>query len=804
MDKGVNMNSIHELVYDYLKQQDGPITSKQILDNVLPGFLKSGTLQVILKELQKKKRVTKKKVGKDNLFSVVQDEKADNFNKEKLNLSFNYGIRLDNPSFLVHIPDGYKINNPRGTNFTAWLPNPKNPNDLSSAIVRISPCTPPEMRDCAGKVTKIDLAKIIDLFSTKSYEDSYNEVHEVNIVNTPLCGCAYLCYSDYWCGIVNLYTDKNIISFRMEMKELSRCDRQLAEKIFFDWINTIEIKNPPETNKELDDPSFMDMKLTESGVKKYCDEISDYKAHLEALKTICLKDLITIYTGKEVDASKLLLEFNNLLYDFAVIKSMVYKKIIKTVNYVIDKNPENPLIVDLCAMCYAQIEEKERLLGNGDEIFLDIPDVCYIKDSLKKENLKKFSTDFDERVEFYKNHIESKYKIRFIKEMKDYIKERREFYKGLDKQFDEVENNISSCINSTSAGLREICNQNIPFPLEERLYRELTNNLMDLLCGLYDVVFETFNYAAASKTVRKLALASIVNSYERWVTKYYCNIVIRCGSHLEYTRKITDNYKGKQVVENLEKMKKDLKKYKELSFDYDEKLKTAKDRVADRIKSLEKQIENYDEDVKKLEKNLEVTQKQYEKVKKEYDNLNNGNVGQKAADNSDSKLESVIEKLKENSKNVEAAKKEINDNNITIENLGFFSSGRKKELKNRNMELEGKILDYSKEIDEYNDSLLTLYSDRLKVLQEVDQKLDETSLKFENAADELNKAEAKLNESKEKNLDYLNRQLSEINVLYKNFNDEYIYHQFHLKDLKQVFDNFGISGRGVDFEYKIQ
>ena len=81
------MNSIHELVYDYLKQQDGPITSKQILDNVLPGFLKSGTLQVILKELQKKKRVTKKKVGKDNLFSVVQDEKADNFNKEKLNLT---------------------------------------------------------------------------------------------------------------------------------------------------------------------------------------------------------------------------------------------------------------------------------------------------------------------------------------------------------------------------------------------------------------------------------------------------------------------------------------------------------------------------------------------------------------------------------------------------------------------------------------------------------------------------------------------------------------------------------------------
>ena len=58
------MNSIHELVYDYLKQQDGPITSKQILENAVPKYLNKKELSIVLQELEDENRIVKEKFNK--------------------------------------------------------------------------------------------------------------------------------------------------------------------------------------------------------------------------------------------------------------------------------------------------------------------------------------------------------------------------------------------------------------------------------------------------------------------------------------------------------------------------------------------------------------------------------------------------------------------------------------------------------------------------------------------------------------------------------------------------------------------
>lgn len=58
------MNSIHELVYDYLKQQDSPVTTKQILENAIPKYLNKKELSIVLQELEDENRIVKEKLNK--------------------------------------------------------------------------------------------------------------------------------------------------------------------------------------------------------------------------------------------------------------------------------------------------------------------------------------------------------------------------------------------------------------------------------------------------------------------------------------------------------------------------------------------------------------------------------------------------------------------------------------------------------------------------------------------------------------------------------------------------------------------
>ena len=57
---------------------------------------------------------------------------------------------------------------------------------------------------------------------------------------------------------------------------------------------------------------------------------------------------------------------------------------------------------------------------------------------------------------------------------------------------------------------------------------------------------------------------------------------------------------------------------------------------------------------------------------------------------------------------------------------------------------------------------------------------------------------------KETDVESLKKQLNDLQDFYKDFEDEYIYHQLYLRDLKQVFENFGINNKKIDYDYQLE
>lgn len=68
------MNSLHELVYDYLKQQDSSVTSKQILENAVPKYLNKKELSIVLQELEDEDRIVKGKLSNAYHYSLNPEE----------------------------------------------------------------------------------------------------------------------------------------------------------------------------------------------------------------------------------------------------------------------------------------------------------------------------------------------------------------------------------------------------------------------------------------------------------------------------------------------------------------------------------------------------------------------------------------------------------------------------------------------------------------------------------------------------------------------------------------------------------
>lgn len=693
--RGANMNSIHELVYDYLKQQDSPVTSKQILENAVPKYLNKKELSIVLQELEDENRIVKEKLSNAYHYSLNPEEFDDDYDsyydldKDSLNVTFNENKTYKNKTYSVGIPDGYTLGVDEN-DFIAWLPKDGDPDSCYSGYNVIKQFRTDILSNVFENTIKEEISFNYKLAMTQQYELMFDKVHVLDTSSLPFPCCIHFYYSGCWHAFITLFSEESVTNFRMQMNALSLKDRELAHKIVLDWVKTIKTENPVGMAKELDDISYQTMTLNEENIEEYQNALIEYKKQLRQLRTSHCGIVVNNCHNNDFKTDKTNMEVKSLIYDYSKIMACEYQKLSDTVRKIICQNPDNPLIVDLYALAIAYMDEPEKVTINTDNYLIDIPGIDEIKASIKTEELAKYASFIDDKINYYAQKLEHDRKKQIIEQYKYYI--------------DEQKNKIEMLQNSIFGNLfGDSIEISFPFPYEDN-------------------------------------------------------------------KKIAENAVARKI-KNLKKSIKDAEALKKQTI-------IEQERITDEL----------------TKTNLE-----YEKLIKEEPGVKNS---------INSKFDNIIDNYKKDLK-ISAEQKEnlestIEKNTQEIESLGFFSMGRKKTLKNENLELSSKLVDVRKILEDINKKIDGLDAQKNTELINYDNETKRLREKLDKLMEDRDKSDQIMKECKEIDVESLKKQLSDLQDFYKDFEDEYIYHQLYLRDLKQVFENFGINSKNIDYDYHLE
>ena len=689
------MNSIHELVYDYLKQQNSHVTSKQILENAVPKYLNKKELSIVLQELEDENRIVKEKIGNIYNYSSNPEEFDDDFDsyydldKDSLNVTFNDNRIFENEASSVGIPDGYSLE--VGENdFIAWLPKDGDPDSCYSGYNVIKQFRTDILSNVCENTIKEEISFNYKLAMTQQYELMFDDVHVLDTTCFPFPCCIHFYYSGCWHAIITLFSKGFVSNFRMQMNALTLQDRELAHKIVLDWVKTIKTKNPAGMFKELDDVSYQTMMLNEENIEEYQNALIEYKKQLRQLRTMHCGIAVNDYHDKGFKLDKTNMEIKSLIYDYSKIMVSEYRKLSDTVIKIVSDNPDNPLIVDLYALSIAYMDELEKITINSDNYLIDIPGIDEIKASIKTEELAKYASFIDDKINYYAQKLEKDRKKQIIEQYKYYI----------DEQKNKIEMLQNSIFGNLIGGSIEI---SFPFPYDDN---------------------------------KKIAENAV-------------------------SRKIKNLKKSIKDAENLQKQS-----------------------------ILERE---------RIDDELTKTKLEYEKLTKEESDVKNS---------INRKFNNIIDNYKNEFKTVAEQKEHlestIEKNTHEIESLGFFSMGRKKTLKNENLELSSNLVDARKKYEDINKKIAELNNQKNIELNNYDNDIKQLREKLDKLMEDKEKSDQAMKDCQETDVDNLKKQLSDLQDFFKDFEDEYIYHQLYLRDLKEVFENFGIKDKKIDYDYHLE
>ena len=89
-------------------------------------------------------------------------------------------------------------------------------------------------------------------------------------------------------------------------------------------------------------------------------------------------------------------------------------------------------------------------------------------------------------------------------------------------------------------------------------------------------------------------------------------------------------------------------------------------------------------------------------------------------------------------------------------------------------------------------------------LNNYDNDIKQLREKLDKLMEDKEKSDQAMKDCQETDVDNLKKQLSDLQDFFKDFEDEYIYHQLYLRDLKEVFENFGIKDKKIDYDYHLE
>ena len=193
------------------------------------------------------------------------------------------------------------------------------------------------------------------------------------------------------------------------------------------------------------------------------------------------------------------------------------------------------------------------------------------------------------------------------------------------------------------------------------------------------------------------------------------------------------------------------------------------------------------------------TKLEYEKLTKEESDVKNS---------INRKFNNIIDNYKNEFKIVAEQKEHLENtiekNTHEIESLGFFSMGRKKTLKNENLELSSNLVDTRKKYEDIDKKIVDLNNQKNIELNNYDNDIKQLREKLDMLMEDKEKSDQAMKDCQETDVDNLKKQLSDLQDFFKDFEDEYIYHQLYLRDLKEVFENFGIKDKKIDYDYHLE
>lgn len=433
------MSRISDEVYNYLYYQNEPVEFGEIVKNALSGSLSRKETFDILRELQGDDKVFRSiKSGKayysihseqgesmnplrkynaqysgglynplasllGSLTQITEEDETEEQDLSTYELSFDFGKEYECAAYTVGIPDACVLNkNSENREFVAWIPDETNPEDENA-----SPCIFMSSENIANDdintlKTKEEFLAIMKIVLHQSANLLTNIIdatcfHSINFPEDSGIGVCELLFSGCWHANVIAPSENELVILRVQLNNLKLKDRELADQVVTKWLKTFKLKNPKKFLKQLDDVTYMSMPLNQESLMQYDADVTEYLKHIEVARNTNINQVIQNAQesgNKSIDQIKL--EIKSELFESADIRAGIYRRIVKTVTSLAEKNPDSPLIADLYTKAISHFIDKEELTVNDEIILVPVNGFEEIKASFKTKEIMKYIEELEQ------------------------------------------------------------------------------------------------------------------------------------------------------------------------------------------------------------------------------------------------------------------------------------------------------------------------------------------------------------------------------------------------------------------------
>ncbi len=417
-----------------------------------------------------------------------------------LKLTYDEGIIFENDTYSFAVPDGFVlVSNPDmnsnesdvNREFIAWLPDPEYPDSQDDALIQILPSMETEMLDSVRDVRNPEIQIVAWKYNIVSKLAKMGMADTMKILDIPTESEAYTClYSpdsvryNYFVHFFPCKKDKQI---RIDVKGVKKENEEYSHQMICELAHGFISKDRPEPIKRLDDASYLEGLITETIAKEWLENLNlkfNEISILTRLNYLLTETLLNNAISSQSNYVKIKNAIREIMEEARARIEDVLEQTNVFIKAVSKANSGNKPLLNIY-LELIKIIEANKVLEYDLEGELLKEEVYRAEETIKIWK----TTEIDEllnshQADLKNRDVEEERKVAdsILKETEDFICEGRELCRDLDKNWEELVEEVQTILSMKSYKSEEEFYSDVLEMVRQRNeFGESYNNLIQLV-----------------------------------------------------------------------------------------------------------------------------------------------------------------------------------------------------------------------------------------------------------------------------------------------------------------------------------